>query len=84
MYLLESIGGEHSIRLLLGGLLADLSAEHYSWVATSDLANPDVVTVVERRDNANTRLDVLALQGHTCQLECIHICVTLAFLEKTR
>ena len=56
---LESLGGQHSPRLLLGGLLADLSAEHYSWVATGDLANPDAATVMERRDSFYNRLDVL-------------------------
>ena len=30
------LGGEHSSRLLVGGLLADLSTEHYAWVATGD------------------------------------------------
>ena len=40
MYLIE-LGGEHSPRLLLGGLLADLSAEHYTWVAGGDKRNPD-------------------------------------------
>ena len=33
---LGELDGEHSSRLVLGGLLADLSAEHYSWVATGD------------------------------------------------
>ena len=30
MYLVE-LGGEHSSRLLVGALIADLSAEHYTW-----------------------------------------------------
>ena len=35
MYLTE-LGGEFSSRLLLAGLLADLSVEHYNWVAGGD------------------------------------------------
>ena len=57
-HLLASLGGQNSTRLLLGGLLADLSAEHYSWVATGDLANPDAATVMERRDRFYNRLDL--------------------------
>ena len=33
------------------GMLADLSAEHYSWVATGDEANPDASTVMEHLDS---------------------------------
>ena len=46
--LLEGLGGENSSRLLLGGLLADLCAEHYSWVATGDKSNPDAASVQSR------------------------------------
>ena len=35
---MEQFGGDNSSRLLLGGLLSDLSAEHYSWVATGGQA----------------------------------------------
>ena len=44
MYLTE-LGGENSKRLVLAGLLADLSVEHYTWVAGGDLRNPDSTTV---------------------------------------
>ena len=47
LHLLSSLSGPNSMRLLLGGMLADLSAEHYSWVATGDKANPDASTVME-------------------------------------
>ena len=43
MYLVE-LGGEHSSRLVLAGLLADLSAEHYTWVVEADTAHPPLVT----------------------------------------
>ena len=84
MYFLESLGGQHSIRLLLGGLLADLSAEHYSWVATGDLANPDAATVMERRDSFYNRLDVLFLEGHIFKMPDTYTVVALEFLQKTR
>ena len=84
MHLLASLGGQNSTRLLLGGLLADLSAEHYSWVATGDLANPDAAPVMERRDSFYNRLDVLFLQGHIFKLPDTYTGVTLEFLKKTR
>ena len=58
MYLAE-LGGEHSSRLLLGGLLADLSAEHYAWVEPATMGNPDSTTVHGRADAFAARLDVL-------------------------
>lgn len=33
---MDDLGGINSSRLLLGGMLADLYAEHYSWLATGD------------------------------------------------
>ena len=58
MYLGE-LGGEHSSRLLLAGLLADLSAEHYTWVATGDKKFPDATTVLSRANVFTARLDTL-------------------------
>ena len=50
-------GGDNSSRLLLGGLLSDLSAEHYSWVATGGgKRNPDTTTVHSRAGRAFTAL----------------------------
>ena len=56
---LAELGGANSSRLLLGGLLADLSAEHYTWVATGDKRSPDATTVQSRADVFLARLDVL-------------------------
>ena len=49
MYLVE-LGGENSSRLVLGGLLADLSAEHYTWVTGVDKRNPVSTTVQSRAE----------------------------------
>jgi len=57
------LGGEHSSRLLLAGLLADLSAEHYTWVATGDKKFPDATTVMSRANVFTARLDVLFNKG---------------------
>ena len=54
--LLQELGGANSSRLVLGGLLADLSAEHYSWVASGDESNPDATKVQERADAFLERL----------------------------
>ena len=59
MYLQE-LGGENSKRLVLGGLLADLSAEHYFGVASGDLRNPDATRVQERAEAFLERLRVLS------------------------
>ena len=56
---MEGLGGENSSRLVLGGLLADLSAEHYTWVATDDKQNPDATTVQARADAFLDRLHQL-------------------------
>ena len=82
MHLLSSLSGPNSMRLLLGGMLADLSAEHYSWVATGDEANPDASTVMERLDHFRSRLDVLFLQGHILKMEDTYTGATLAYLKQ--
>ena len=82
VHLLNSLSGHNSIRLLLGGMLADLSAEHYSWVATGDEANPDASTVMERVDKFRSRLDVLLLQGHILKMEETFTGVTLTYLKE--
>ena len=46
----EELGGVNSSRLLLGGLLADLSAELYTWVAQGDQKYPDATTILMRSD----------------------------------
>ena len=56
---LRELGGQNSGRLLLGGLLADLFAEHYSWVASGDHDSPDATTVQTRAESFLARLDVL-------------------------
>ena len=55
MYLKE-LGSDNSSRLALGGLLADLSSEHYSWAASGDAQNPDATTAQSRTDAFFTRL----------------------------
>ncbi len=44
------VGCELGAGLLLGGLLADLSAEHYTWVAQGDQKYPDATTILMRSD----------------------------------
>ena len=62
MYMRE-LGGENSYRLLLGGLLADLSAEHYRWVASGDERNPDTTTAMSRADEFLSRIEMLFNNG---------------------
>ena len=82
MYLGE-LGGEHSSPLLLGGLLADLSAEHYTWVATGDKRNPDATTVQSRAEAFLARIHTLFNKGLIVSLPDTYTGVTLKFLKKT-
>ena len=70
------------MRLLLGGMLADLAAEHYTWVATGDEANPDASTVIDRMDSFYGRLDVLFLQGHVLKMPDTYTGATLEYLKQ--
>ena len=81
MYLGE-LGGENSSRLLLGGLLADLSADHYTWVATGDKKNPDATTVLRRAHEFLARLSTLFDEALILTLPDTFTGVTLKFLEK--
>jgi len=81
-YLLESLGGQNSYRLVIGGLLADLTAEHYTWVATGDESNPDTATVMDRKDCFAHRLDVLFIQGHIFKLPETYTGATLEYLKE--
>ena len=82
VHFLDSLGGQNSMRLLLGGMLADLSAEHYSWVATGDAANPDASTVMDRMDRFYNRLDVLFLQGQVLKMRDTYAGETLEYLQQ--
>ena len=82
MYLKE-LGGENSSRLVLGGLLADVSAEHYSWVASGYKGNPDATTVQSRADAFLTRLRTLSDDALILTLPDTFTGATLQFLEKT-
>ena len=79
----QHLGGANSSRLLLGGLLADLCAEHYSWTATGDVPNPDAATVRERATAFLSRLDTLFMQGSILAMPDTFTGVTLKYLRGT-
>ena len=80
---LQELGGQNSSRLLLGGLLADLCAEHYSWTATGDESNPDASTVEDRAAAFQSRLDTLFVEGNILAMPDTFTGVTLQFLSST-
>ena len=82
MFLAE-LGGQNSSRLVLGGLLADLSAEHYTWVASGDKGHPDATTVYSRADAFVERLDTLFTKGLILSLPDTYTGATLKFLQNT-
>ena len=79
---LEGLGGENSSRLVLGGLLADLSAEHYTWVATGDKENQDTTTVQARAELFLKQLDQLFNKGLIIAVPDSFTGVTLRFLKR--
>ena len=80
-YLVE-LGGANSPRLLLGGMLADLAAEHYTWVSSGDADNPDTTTVIDRVDAFVRRLEVLFDEGFVMRQDTF-TSTTLDFLKET-
>ena len=80
---LQELGGQNSSRLLLGGLMADLCAEHYSWTATGDESNPDAATVQDRAAAFLSRLDTLFMEGNILAMPDTFTGVTLKFLRGT-
>ena len=81
MYLME-LGGEFSSRLLLAGLLADLSVEHYNWVAGGDKSNPDGSSVMIRFEGFIHRLRVLFMEGMILKISDSYTGVSLEFLKE--
>ena len=66
---------------MLGGLLADLSAEHYAWGAGGDKRNPDSTTVQSRVEAFVARLDTLFNQAVSLTLPDTYTGVTFKFLQ---
>ena len=64
------------------GLLADLCAEHYHWLATGDKSNPDPGTVQARADAFLSRLDTLFIKGLILGMPDSFTGVTLSFLRE--
>ena len=62
-HLLRELGGCHSSRLLLGGMLADLSFEHCLWVRPSDKTDPDHEATKANKEKFLARLDLLFTEG---------------------
>ena len=81
MYLME-LGGEFSSRLLLAGLLADLSVEHYNWVAGGDKSNPDGSSVMIRFESFIHRLRVLFMEGMILKIPDSYTGVSLDFSKE--
>ena len=82
MYLSE-LGGANSSRLVLAGFLADLTAEHYTWVAGADKRNPDATTACSRAECFLARIRTLFTEGLILTLPDTFTGATLKFLEKT-
>ena len=78
---MEGLGGENSSRLLLGGLLADLCAEHYTWLATGDKNTPEAATVQARAATFLSRLGALFIDGAILGMPETYTGVTLRFLK---
>ena len=78
---LGELGGEHSCRVLLGGLIGDLSLEHYRWVATGDKSYPDPATAEARMTNFLDRLQTLYMDGMILTMPDTLTGIALEFLK---
>ena len=81
---LTELGGENSKRLVLGGLLADLSAEHYTWVASGDKKHPVTTEVMRRAEDFLERLRVLFQEGAIISMKNSYTGQTLEFLKEIK
>ena len=77
------LGGENSIRLVLGGCLGDLTAEHYTWVGGVDKRFPDTTTAHTRAECFLARIRTLFTDGLILTMPDTFTGATLKFLEKT-
>ena len=64
-------------------MLADLSAEHFSWAASGDKRNLDATTFQSRGDAFLARIGTLYDDALILTLPGTYTGVTLKFLEKT-
>ena len=81
-YYLQELGGVNAPRLLLGGMLTDISVEHYKWVAGGDKNDPDPTTVTERANLFLHRLRALFDKGTILTLEETYTGEVLRFLRR--
>ena len=81
-YYLQELGGANAPRLLLGGMLTDISVEHYHWVAGGDKNDPDPTTVTDRANLFLQRLHVLFDQGLILTLKETYTGEVLRFLRR--
>ena len=82
VHFLTNLGGEFPSRLVLGGMLADLAAEHYEWVAGGDRRNPDASTTAARTGLFCDRLRVLFTEGCILGLQDTYTGAVIEFLGK--
>ena len=81
-YYLQELGGANAPRLLLGGMLTDISVEHYHWVAGGDKNDPDPTTVTDRANLFLQRLHVLFDEGLILTLKETYTGEVLRFLRR--
>ena len=84
IHYITELGGQNSSRLLLGGMLGDLSVEHYEWVAGGDHRAPDATTAQERADQFMRRIDMLFTEGMVLSIPETYTCAVLEFLSKNK
>jgi hypothetical protein len=63
IHLLQSLSGRHTLRLVLAGMLADLSHEHCLWCRGYDRDDLDSTSVMHRAQTFIARLNLLFVRG---------------------
>ena len=81
---LRAFSGSNVSRLLVGGMLADLSVEHCIWVRGEDLHNPETAAGEDRDNLFLLRLNLLFDEGHVLTSPNTYTAEVVAFLRRCK
>ena len=69
-------------RLVIAGLLADLTVEHHKCVRETDVEDPDPAEIAHQLARFESRVRVLFMQGHVWSMQNSYTMQILKFFEK--
>ena len=81
---MKELTGANSHRLILAGMLTEISVEHYRWVSGGDILNPAPSGATERDSVFLKRLAFLFDEGGILNVKTCYTAEVLRFLEENR